>query len=623
MLSAAPSSSAYYEVDERIAARHAVTLAGVRWRLLCTQHALIFVAVERRSASIQGALGEMLKEIQVKTKPCTRRVRKALDPNYTISVAGAGENVQEEGGKDEFILPALALLANLAEKHRMRRQTLTQHSSLLELLELPSLMDTCVRSSLYEDALSIAGFANSLERRHQQLRSGIEQQLSQPAEDNNIAKRHTRKCEVVVGVVFEIRRREDDLRRVLIHRLRQNVTMPQCLEVVTALRRLNGVELERRNNSDSSTPSDHDLECVHAAMEMRLQVDFLEARDLWLMGGVNMVGSAQAAAVTTSSTPPTGSVSPGMLLRTEQILDGIEQYRTRCFEIVTQFLAIFRGSFIATSTALLSSDDHSVSLLTMWTLRRILSFLVTLSYDMLMHVKDTATLRDALDAVSFFASSMGRIGSDFQPLLVFIFEPRLIEMVTRHWNDGLNGMIEMLKTCRDVGIAGPLFGAETSTNSVDNQGDHSDRYVEFIQSFRTPAPPRKLLVMPALARFLNSYLCGFNELRRCLLPGTFPAIRLAQSKLIINAKMALQANERSVLTPGIRGEALRLREIASKMKFEFDGCLEPYMVGCLEVAFGSVDHAMHEAETVEMYSAGEEHIENFQLGEALFKEAAV
>lgn len=617
MLSAAPSSSAYYEVDERIAARYALNLAGDKWRLLCTQHALIFVAVERRSASIQGALREMLKEIQVKTKPCTRRVRKALDPNYTTYVAGAGENED-----DEFIIPASALLANLAEKHRVRRRTLTQHSSLLELLELPSLMDTCVRSSLYEDALSIAGFANTLERRHQQVGSGIEQQLSQPAEDNNIAKRHTRKCEVVVGVVFEIRRREDDLRRMLIHRLRQNVTMPQCLEVVTALRRLNGVELERRNNSDSSTPSDHDLECVHAAMEMRLQVDFLEARDLWLMGGVNMVGSAQAAAGTTSSTGP---VSSGTLLRAEQILDGIEQYRTRCFEIVTQFLAIFRGSFIATSTALLSSDvhDHSVSLLTMWTLRRILSFLVTLSSDMLMHVKDTATLRDALDAVSFFASSMGRIGSDFQPLLVFIFEPRLIEMVTRHWNDGLNGMIETLKTCRDVGIAGPLFGAETSTNSGDNQGDYSDRDVEIIQSFRTPAPPRKLLVMPALARFLNSYLCGLNELRRCLLPGTFPTIRLAQSKLIINAKMALQANERSVLTPGIRGEALRLREIASKMKIEFDGFLEPYMAGCLEVAFGSVDHAMHEAETVERYSAGEEHIENFQLGEALFKEAAV
>ena len=37
--------------------------------------------------------------------------------------------------------------------------------SLLELLELPSLMDACVRSNLYDEALSIAGLASTLERR--------------------------------------------------------------------------------------------------------------------------------------------------------------------------------------------------------------------------------------------------------------------------------------------------------------------------------------------------------------------------------------------------------------------------------------------------------------------------
>lgn len=118
-----------------------------------------------------------------------------------------------------------------------------------------------------------------------------------------------------------------------------------------------------------------------------------------------------------------------------------------------------------------------------------------------------------------------------------------------------------------------------------------------MQSSRTPAPPRKLLALPPLARFLNAYLGGLNELRRCLLPGAFPAIRSAQSKLVADAKMALQANERAVLTPGLRGEAARLREVASKMKSEFDHCLEPYMTGCLEVALGSVDYAMAEAKT--------------------------
>lgn len=222
------------------------------------------------------------------------------------------------------------------------------------------------------------------------------------------------------------------------------------------------------------------------------------------------------------------------------------------------------------------------------------TFLTTLSSNVTQHVDDTATLRDALDAASFFASSMGRVGADFQPMLAPIFEPRLTEMIVSHWNDGLTGMTETLKACRDAGVAGPLFGTETSSKKEETDGSGNVDGAE-VHSSRTPAPPRKLLALPPLARFLNAYLGGLNELRRCLLPGAFPAIRKAQSKLIADSKMALQANERAVLTPGLRGEAARLREAAAKMKSEFDDCLEPYITGCLEVALGSVDYAKAEA----------------------------
>ncbi|KAL7543723.1 hypothetical protein ACHAXR_013005 [Thalassiosira sp. AJA248-18] len=603
---ALPSSSSAYEADERIAARHAVNLADEKWRSLCTQHASTFVAAERRSVAIQKSLQELLIEIERETKPSVKRVGRALDPNYSAN-DGDDEEESDEDDDDEPVQPASVLLADVAEKHRLRRRTLMQHSSLLELLELPSLMDACVRSSLYEDALSIAGFANTLERRHlmeggSSTSSGQQQQSEKKGGDkkqSNDSQPH-KKGDVVAGVISEIRRREADLRRMLINRLRQDVTMPQCLEVVTALRRLNGVELERRNNSkgssSSSSAADHDLEGVHAAMEMRLQVDFLEARDAWLEGGVTKIGSAQAAAVAASSSSSGDKgTSSGSSAQAEQILDGIERYRTRCFEIVTQFLAIFRGSFAPSTSSSTNNHDHSFSLLSMWTGRRVQTFLTTLSSNIVTHVNDTATLRDALDAASFFASSMGRVGADFQPLLAPIFEPRLTEMIQHHWNDGLNGMMETLKACRDAGVAGPLFGTETSSNMDGTDGSIDDG-VEIMQSSRTPAPPRKLLALPPLARFLNAYLVGLNELRRCLLPGAFPAIRSAQSKLVADAKMALQANERAVLTPGLRGEAARLREIASKMKSEFDNCLEPYMTGCLEVALGSVDYAMAQAE---------------------------
>ncbi|KAL9184448.1 hypothetical protein ACHAXT_002534 [Thalassiosira profunda] len=573
------AAPAGYEADERIAARDAATLADERWRGLCTENAAAFVAAERRSAAVQAALQGLLEEIEGGTRPSVDRVGRALDPKYAPAEDGGekyGEEGEEGGGP---VRPATELLADLAEKHRLRRRTLMQHSSLLELLELPSLMDACVRSSLYEDALSIAGFANTLERRH----------LAEKGEEGD---GEAKKGDVVAGVVSEIRRREADLRRMLIGRLRQDVTMPQCLEVVTALRRLNGVELERRNDaSTGGNGGDRDLEGVHAAMEMRLQVDFLEARDAWLGGGVARVGSAQAAAVAAAAATSSPSGEKGGSASAEQILDGIERYRTRCFEIVTQFLAIFRGSFAPSSSAN-GNNDHSSSLLSMWTARRVQTFLTTLQSNITTHVHDTATLRDALDAASFFASSMGRVGADFQPLLAPIFEPRLVDMIVGHWQDGLSGMVETLKACRDAGVAGPLFGTETAANK---DGDGAEGGPEVMQSSRTPAPPRKLLALPPLARFLNAYLGGLNELRRCLLPGAFPSIRSAHFKLVKDARMSLQANERAVFAPGLRGEAGKLREAASKMKSEFEGCLEPYMSGCLEVALGSVDYAAEEA----------------------------
>lgn len=283
--------------------RQAEALSEEKWRTLCTQHASTFVAAERRTASIESSLKELLREIVEGAKPRAKRVGAALDPD-------AKEPYDDDEDEEEKIQPASELLADLAEKHRLRRRTLMQHSSLLELLELPSLMDACVRSSLYEDALSIAGFANTLERRH--LMEGAEKRGA-----------------VVAGVISEIRRRESDLRRMLIHRLRGDVTMPQCLEVVTALRRLNGVELERRGSGKTAPSGGTDgdyLESVHAAMEMRLQVDFLEARDVWLESGMSKVGSAQAVVAAASSN---SALEKGTSAQAEQILDGIERYRTR------------------------------------------------------------------------------------------------------------------------------------------------------------------------------------------------------------------------------------------------------------------------------------------------------
>jgi hypothetical protein len=283
------------DVDERVAAKAGLEAAEEQLRSLCASHAGTFVAVERRGRALELALKELLEKLQ-SVESNVASTKEALE--------------QEEDGND-------ITLAALSEKHRVRRRTLLQHSSLLELLELPSLMDACVRSSLYEEALSIAAFANTLERRH------------------------TEKNLVVMKVIAQVRSRQADLRRYLLHSLKNQVTMPECLEIVTALRRLNSIDLERLQSEKAN------LERVHSAMEFSLQVDFLEARDAWLEQPSNTAATSFLNSSGGGSKTGQGKMQ---LHSSEQWLDTIERYRTRYVDGGFEFCK-------------LSTDTHRFALL--------------------------------------------------------------------------------------------------------------------------------------------------------------------------------------------------------------------------------------------------------------------
>jgi len=258
-------NSDFLEVDERTIAKAMLDAAEEKLRGLCASHAGTFVSVERRGAALEGSLIELLQML-TSVQSQVALTQQMLE--------------QEEESEKSF--------AALSEKHLIRRRTLLQHSSLLELLELPSLMDACVRTNLYDEALNIAAFANTLERRH------------------------TEKNPVVLNVIAQIRSRQGDLKRHLLQCLKHPVTMPECLEIITALRRLNSIDLERESQTN--------IERLHGAMEMALQVDFLEARDAWLdhtrvAGHIPGLGKI-----------PTGDDD---LNSSEKILDIVERYRTR------------------------------------------------------------------------------------------------------------------------------------------------------------------------------------------------------------------------------------------------------------------------------------------------------
>lgn len=127
------------------------------------------------------------------------------------------------------------------EKRRLNRTMLDNHPTLMDLLEIPQLMDTCVRNQNYDEALDLEACVSKLATMHAKL-------------------------PVIQALAEEVRLSTQSMLTQLLQRLRSNIQLPECMRVIGYLRRL----------------------AVFSEHEMQLQ--FLRCREAWL---VDIIGDLE------------------------------------------------------------------------------------------------------------------------------------------------------------------------------------------------------------------------------------------------------------------------------------------------------------------------------------------
>ncbi|KAL5561569.1 hypothetical protein UlMin_031316 [Ulmus minor] len=162
------------------------------------------------SEILSFTLDRLHKLLCVHTEWIRRQMQEVAVGNYRAFIAAADAllAIREEVSSIDKHLESLIL-----EKRKMNQTLLANHSTLFDLLEIPQLMDTCVRNGNFDEALNLEAFVGKLSTMHPKL-------------------------PVIQALATEVRQTTQSILSQLLLKLRSNIQLPECLRIIGYLHRI-------------------------------------------------------------------------------------------------------------------------------------------------------------------------------------------------------------------------------------------------------------------------------------------------------------------------------------------------------------------------------------------------
>jgi hypothetical protein len=380
--------------------------------------------------------------------------------------------------------------------HKRNRKILQHHMRLLELLELPQLVDACSRNGFLDEAVDLANFVNGLERRH--LVASEVKAVEEQRGGHGVIERIVNDVHAILVV----------LTKKLLVQLTETHALPKQMQIMETLRKLNSLSIDRhlaleRFDKAGAFHSIDDRESqqkrFQSAFEIKLQMDFLEARTVWMQKALDEVSF------------PNISKEYKTLGPYGRCIEMLEVRRTALFSIVTQFQALFVQRTVEQQPEVVENQGLSSQLtLQSWVSRQI-SFLLEELRDTTLKLDDGASMRSIMEQCVFLASRLGSVGCDFTSRCVNLFEEILLQRVKRDFNSVVQNFLLVLThekiTFREESAEQlmPLY-AQHDWDLTDLKSEIDGNVLSY---------PQLLLRFPPLAYLTNGLLSTLNFLRDC------------------------------------------------------------------------------------------------------------